>query len=102
MSFKNFIHYGLHFVFPLSIALLFFKKQWIQAYLIFIGTMLIDLDHLLSNPIFNPNRCSINFHPLHSNFAIGIYLVMLIPKKTRILAIGLLIHIITDTLDCLI
>ena len=102
MSFKNFIHYGLHFVFPLSIALLFFRKQWIQAYLIFIGTMLIDLDHLLSNPIFNPNRCSINFHPLHSNFAIGIYLVMLIPKKTRILAIGLLIHIITDTLDCLI
>ena len=64
--------------------------------------MVIDLDHLLATPIFEPNRCSINFHPMHSSFAIGIYLVMLIPKKTRVLAIGLLIHMIADTLDCLI
>ncbi len=64
--------------------------------------MVIDLDHLLTTPIFEPNRCSINFHPMHSSFAIGIYLVMLIPKKTRVLAIGLLIHMIADTLDCLI
>ena len=64
--------------------------------------MVIDLDHLLATPIFEPNRCSINFHPMHSSFAIGIYLVMLIPKKTRVSAIGLLIHMIADTLDCLI
>ena len=25
-------------------------------------TMLIDLDHLLANPVFDPDRCSINFH----------------------------------------
>ena len=64
--------------------------------------MLVDLDHLLANPIFDPNRCSINYHPMHSSFAIGIYLMMFIPKRTRILAIGLLIHMIADTLDCLI
>lgn len=70
-------------------------------YLIMIATMLIDLDHLLANPIFDPNRCSINFHPLHSYYAIGIYLLMLIPNKTRVLAIGLLIHILADSVDCL-
>ena len=102
MIFKNFVHYGFHFIFPLGIAFLFFRKKWIQVYLIFIGTMVIDLDHLFTTPIFEPNRCSINFHPMHSSFAIGIYLVMLIPKKTRVLAIGLLIHMIADTLDCLI
>lgn len=63
--------------------------------------MLIDLDHLLANPIFDPNRCSINFHPLHSYYAIGIFLLMLIPNKTRVLAIGLLIHILADSVDCL-
>ncbi len=66
-----------------------------------IATMLIDLDHLLANPIFDPNRCSINFHPLHSYYAIGIFLLMLIPNKTRVLAIGLLIHILADSVDCL-
>lgn len=63
--------------------------------------MLIDLDHFLANPVFNPNRCSINFHPLHSYYAVGIYIIMLIPNKTRILAIGLLIHILADSADCL-
>ena len=62
--------------------------------------MLIDLDHLLANPIFDANRCSINFHPLHSYYAIGVYIIMLIPKKTRILGIALLLHMFTDYLDC--
>ena len=81
--------------------MLFYKKSVWKVYLIMIATMLIDLDHLLANPIFDPNRCSINFHPLHSYYAIGIYLLMLIPSKTRILAIGLLIHILADSVDCL-
>ncbi len=62
--------------------------------------MVIDLDHLLAVPIFDSKRCSINFHPLHSYFAIGCYFLMLIPNKTRVFAIGLLLHIIADSLDC--
>lgn len=62
--------------------------------------MLIDLDHLLASPIFEPDRCSINFHPLHSYYAIAIYTLLLVPKKTRILGIGLKIHIIADSIDC--
>lgn len=65
------------------------------------ATMLIDLDHLLANPIFDAGRCSINFHPLHSYWALGIYILMLFFKKTRIIAVGLIFHLITDSIDCL-
>lgn len=96
------LHYGIHFVLPLGIAIVFFKHKWKLAYFIMLCTMLIDLDHLLATPIFNPERCSINFHPLHSYAAIIIYLILLIPNKTRILGLGLCIHILADWVDCLL
>lgn len=94
------IHYGLHFGLPLVIALVFFKKKWLKAYLIMLAAFIIDLDHLLADPLFDSNRCSINFHPLHSYSAIAVYFLLLIPKQTRIFAIGLLAHIISDSVDC--
>ncbi len=68
-----------------------------------IATMLVDLDHLLANPIFDSSRCSIGFHPLHSYYAIGGYFLLLfIPNtKVKIVAVGLLFHMITDFQDCL-
>ena len=100
MVVKFITHYGIHFLIPLIIAFLFYKKKWMQVYFLFIATMLIDLDHLLATPIFDANRCSINFHPLHSYYAVGCYFMLLIPKKSRILAIGLLVHIVADSIDC--
>jgi len=97
---QSVLHYGLHFLFPALIAWLFFRNEWKKAYLIMFATMLVDLDHLLANPIFDPNRCSIGFHPLHSYYAIGIYCIMLASPKSRIIAIGLLLHMLTDYLDC--
>ncbi|WP_188597369.1 DUF6122 family protein [Polaribacter pacificus] len=102
MTLKFCLHYGFHFVFPAIVALLLFKKDWKKVYLIFLATMLIDLDHLLATPIFQENRCSINFHPLHSYIAIGIYIAGLFFKKTRIIALGLLLHILADSIDCLL
>ena len=96
------IHYSLHFLVPGIIAWIFFKKNWKKTWLILIATMLVDLDHLLVNPIYLPNRCSINFHILHSHFAILIYLLLLYFKKIRIIAIGLLLHMLTDFIDCLL
>ena len=96
------VHYGIHFLAPLLIALIFFKNDWIKAFLIMIATMLIDLDHLLASPIFDANRCSINFHPLHSYYAIVVYVLLLIPKVTRLLGLGLCIHILADYADCLL
>lgn len=43
---QTFIHYFLHFVAPFGIALLFFNKDWKTAYILFLLTMLVDLDHL--------------------------------------------------------
>lgn len=65
-----------------------------------LATMLVDLDHLLADPIFDPGRCSINFHPLHTYWAMAVYVVMLFFKKTRIIAVGLLFHMLTDFIDC--
>jgi len=98
--YKPIIHYGIHFILPLIVALFLFKNQWKKAYLIMILGMLIDLDHLLATPVFSSNRCSINFHPLHSYYAIAIYFMLLIPKKTRLIGLGLVIHILADTVDC--
>ena len=100
MDLKFIIHYSFHFIVPLLIAFLFFKENWKKVYLIFIATMFIDIDHLLASPIFDPERCSINFHPLHSYIAIAIYFLMVFWKKSRILGIGLLLHILADAIDC--
>lgn len=98
---KPIIHYGLHFGLPLIIALFFYRKRWIKAYFVMLSAFIIDLDHLLADPIFDSNRCSINFHPLHTYYAIVIYCILLIPKPMRIIALGLIAHIIADSADCL-
>jgi len=93
-------HYGCHIFIPLLVAFIFYKQTWKYAFLIMFAAMLIDLDHLLATPIFDPNRCSIGFHPLHSYFAILFYIFLLIPKKSRLVALGLVIHIFSDVVDC--
>ena len=99
---KPFVHYFLHIVFPIFFAFIFYKKEWKKVYLLLLSTMLVDLDHLLATPIFDPNRCSIGFHPLHSYYAIIIYLLGLFFLKGNyeIIAIGLLFHMFTDWQDC--
>ncbi|QNJ98545.1 DUF6122 family protein [Constantimarinum furrinae] len=98
---QQIVHYSLHFLFPGVIAIIFYRKQWKTAWLIMIATMLVDLDHLLATPLFSADRCSINYHPLHSYYIFPVYGIMLFFKKTRILAIGLLLHMATDGLDCI-
>ena len=94
------VHYTLHLLVPGLIAYIFFRKQWTKAWLIMLATMLVDLDHLFATPIFDPGRCSINFHPLHTYWAMAVYVVLLFFKKTRIIAVGLLFHMLTDYIDC--
>jgi len=98
---QQFTHYFLHFVFPVIIAFLFFREKGIKVSAIFLLTMLVDADHLLANPIFEACRCSIGFHPLHSYPAIMLYVIGLVPNRTRIVAIGLLMHMATDQIDCI-
>ena len=94
-------HYFLHFVFPVIIAFLFFRQKGLKVSAIFLLTMLVDADHLLATPIFEACRCSIGFHPLHSYPAIVLYVIFLAPARTRLIAIGLLMHMATDQIDCI-
>jgi hypothetical protein len=99
---QTFIHYFLHLIFPFFIAYVFFQQDFKKVYFIFLLTMLVDLDHLLANPIFQANRCSIGFHPLHTLYAIIVYVVLVVcPKNYRVIGIGLLFHMLTDFIDCL-
>jgi len=94
-------HLALHFTVPLLVAFLFFRENLKLSYLAMMLTMLVDLDHLLASPIYDANRCSIGFHPLHQYWFIGIYLVMSFFSKTRLIGVGLIIHMSLDALDCL-
>jgi hypothetical protein len=99
---QTFIHYFLHLGFPFFIAYGFFRKDWKKVYLILLATMLVDLDHLVANPIFQANRCSINFHLLHTYYAMIVYVILLFFRKPfNIIGIGLLFHMLTDFIDCM-
>lgn len=100
MTLTGAIHLALHVVVPVAVAMLFFRKQWLRASVVMIATMVVDIDHLLAMPIYDPHRCSIGFHPLHTWPAILIYAMLLYPKQTRLIGLGLVIHMVLDALDC--
>ena len=110
-------HIALHFVVPLGLALMLYRNRWKNAFLIMIATMAVDADHLLAQPIYDPNRCSIGFHPLHTAPAIGLYAALfLLPlilkgkgegwqqrkgaRVVHLVGLGLLIHMALDWVDC--
>ena len=107
-------HIALHVVVPLLVAFLFYRQRWRWAALIMLATMVVDLDHLLADPVYDPARCSIGFHPLHTLPAIGFYGLifggsLLLPAKRRtpavrvlhLVGLGLLIHMGLDWVDCI-
>ena len=100
MTWLSALHLALHAAIPGAVALLFYRPNWKRAWLIMFSTMLVDLDHLLADPIYDPNRCGIGFHPLHSYPAIAVYALLLVPRTTRLVALGLAIHMALDALDC--
>ena len=69
------IHLALHFLVPWVAARLVFPEAWKRAFLIMVAAMVIDLDHLLADPLYDPDRCSIGFHPLHTQWAVLVYSV---------------------------
>jgi len=113
------LHIFFHVAVPLTVAFVFYRPRETQAGLIMIATMVVDLDHLLADPIYNPERCSIGFHPLHTVPTIVVYalvfaLALLFAKRlegsglgsaVRLLhlgSLGLLIHMALDWGDCLV
>lgn len=66
-----------------------------------VATLVVDLDHLLATPVFDPSRCSIGFHPLHTWPAMAVILALATLPKTRLVGVGLAIHMVLDGLDCM-
>jgi hypothetical protein len=94
------IHLALHFLAPAALTGIFFRETWKVAYFLMIATMLVDIDHLLANPIYDPNRCSIGFHPLHQEWLFILYFAFCFVPKIRLIGIGLSVHMVLDALDC--
>lgn len=95
------VHLGLHVLVPALVARWLGGSAWFRAYLLLQVGWLIDVDHLLATPVFDPNRCSLGFHPLHTAPAALAYALMVLPRPTRLIGAGLLIHLALDGVDCL-
>lgn len=111
------MHILLHFLVPLLVAAVFYMRCWRFAALIMLATMVVDADHLLATPIYDPARCSIGFHPLHTWPAIVVYGLLFAmpllrsnnneprprpdgPATVHLIGLGLLIHMLLDWIDC--
>ncbi|MGQ4807403.1 hypothetical protein NKDENANG_00751 [Candidatus Entotheonellaceae bacterium PAL068K] len=94
------LHLVLHIITPGVVAWLGFPTRWQGAWLVMLLTMLVDLDHLLASPIYDPDRCSLGFHPLHTPWAIVVYLGLAGFPRTRLVGVGLVLHMALDAIDC--
>lgn len=110
------LHIVLHFVVPALIALFIARDRWPSTWLILTATMFVDVDHLLANPVYDPERCSIGFHPLHTVPAMAVYAVLLaspvalrriddlrnsaVVRVLGLVGLGLLVHMVLDGIDC--
>ena len=64
--FRPLFHIALHFLAPALVARFGYREGRLRVYAILMATMLVDLDHLLADPIYDPDRISLGFHPLHA------------------------------------
>jgi hypothetical protein len=93
-------HLLIHVAVPAAVARICYRKIFLRAFVIMTATMLIDADHLLANPVYDPARCSIGFHPLHQYPLLALYALLALVPKTRLVDIGLVIHMLLDGIDC--
>lgn len=102
MSLRATLHLLLHAAIPALLALLFWRPQAVRAWMWMMAAFVIDLDHLLADPIYAPDRCSIGFHPLHTAPAILAYAGLAAWPRTRWFGVGLVLHVLLDGLDCVL
>ena len=111
------LHMLSHFAVPAIVAWVFYRSGWRLAFGILIATMVVDVDHLLATPVYDPDRCSIGFHPLHTWPAMVAYVGAFawplaqartldpttLPRKAlamHLAGLGLLIHMALDWSVC--
>jgi hypothetical protein len=92
----------LHLAVPGVVARIAWRERFWWAWAIMIATLAVDLDHLFADPVYDANRCSIGFHPLHSVWAMAAYVLLLVPRRTRVVGVGVMVHMLLDAMDCLL
>lgn len=100
LELRPLLHGILHLAVPGAVAGVAFRGRWRRAWLVMVATLLVDLDHLLADPRYDPDRCSLGFHPLHTAPAIVAYAGLAAWPRTRLVGVGLLIHMALDAIDC--
>lgn len=111
------LHVTLHLIVPLALAFVAYRSDWRSAAAIMLTTMLVDADHLLADPVYDAQRCSIGFHPLHGAVPIAAYFACACApilasalgrqelrgvRIVHLVGVGLLIHMGLDALDCIV
>ena len=92
----------IHLIFDLGVYSLVNKISIANAnsvdLLLLFSAELIDLDHLLSKPIYHPRRNPFKTHILHRNWLVIliISILFILYRPVLFLGIGLLSHLIVD------
>jgi len=94
-------HLSGHLILPIALAYVAYNPTWKKTSSFLLSTNLVDVDHLLADPLYDSDRCSIGYHFLHSIPAIGVYSSMLFNKNTQKIGVGLLTHMALDYIDCI-
>ena len=100
-KYRSTIHVISHVVVPTGIAYIMkTENNWKNRALTYFSANFVDIDHFLAQPVYDPNRCSINFHPSHSEYALFGFSLLALNPQTKDLGTGLLIHMGLDYIDC--
>lgn len=92
----------IHLIFDLSAYFLVNKIDIVDAnnvdLILLFSAELIDLDHLLSKPIYHPRRNPFETHILHKKWPIilTISILFMLYRPALFLGIGLLAHLFMD------
>ncbi|WP_114782038.1 DUF6122 family protein [Botryobacter ruber] len=100
MSAAFIVHMFLHVALPVAVAWMFYRDTFKRASLLMLAGILIDIDHLWAVPVLDPDRCSVGFHFLHSYWLAGVYVALALLPQTRLIGLGLVIHLVLDAADC--
>jgi hypothetical protein len=81
-------------------AILAFFGVESTALLFLLASNLIDIDHLLVRPIYDPRRKSVGFHMLHKKRLLPFFILgCFIPTTAKFFFIGILLHLLLDTIE---
>ena len=99
LALRPLLHIAAHVLVPALVARFAVRERRWRAFVVLVATMLVDLDHLLADPVYDPDRMSLGFHPLHRWEVQPVYVLLALWPRTRLVGVGLVIHMVLDGLD---